>query len=87
MKIRKRKELLRNPARGRSFEDLSNRTKAKSLEYSQQSLPTLQETGQFRPLSKQCGRLSSAYKIFNRVSASLWRGARGLLGIKINWKF
>ena len=87
MKIRKRKGLPRNPARGRSFGDLSNPTKAKSLEYSQQSLPTSQETGQFRPLSKQSGRQSLARKILSRVSASLWRGARGLKGIKIHWKF
>ena len=26
-------------------------------------------------------------KTLSRLSASLWRGARGLIGIKINWKF
>lgn len=80
-------EKSKNREHGKSSEGLSNQTRIKSSGFSRQSWRISLETGQSRPSFKRCGRLSLAYKILNRVSASLWRGARGLKGISMHWRF
>lgn len=77
----------KNREHGKSSEDLSNRTRAKSSEFLRQSWRISRETGQFRPLSKQSGRPYLGYNKISRYGIRLWNGAKGLLGIKFNIKW
>lgn len=77
----------KNREHGKSSEGLSKQTRAKSSEFLRQSLPISREMGQFRPLSKQSGRPYLGHSVFSRISASLWRGVRGIRGIILKIKF